>query len=195
MLIQEIFGVTPHIQALCDEFAEEGYEVLAPALFDRIEPDATFGYTPEEIEKSRAYSEQAGVETPLVDIQACVDELSARGPVAITGFCYGGSLVWMAAARVENLSCAVGFYGRLIPDHLDEQPACPTMLHFGSKDASIPLEAVRRTAEAHPEVKVHLYSADHGFCSERPQNHDAVAKAASFSRTLNFFKQHMGAPA
>ena len=123
---------------------------------------------------------------------ACVDRLATKGDVAITGFCYGGSLVWMAASRVKGLACAVGYYGRLIPDNLTEQPACPTMLHFGKEDASIPLDAVDRVAEAHPEVTIHLYDADHGFCSDRPQFFNADAKAQALSRTLAFFEQTMG---
>jgi len=192
VLIQEIFGVTPHIRELCDRFAAHGYETLAPAIFDRIEKSAEFGYTPDELEKAVAYAAQSGVETPMADIQACVDELAKRGKVAITGFCYGGSLTWMAACRVKGLACAVGFYGRLIPDHLDEDPQCPTMLHFGSRDKSIPVDAVRRTAEAHPEVKVHIYRADHGFWSDRPANHDEPAIEKSEQRTLAFFDAHMG---
>ena len=192
VLLQEIFGVTPHIRDLCDHFAGLGYDVLAPAVFDRIGTRIECGYTPEAIDTARAYSEQMGVETPLLDIQACVDHLKQDGPVAITGFCYGGSLTWMAAARVKGLSAASGFYGRLIPDHLDEQPQCPTMLHFGSRDKTIPLEGAKRTAEMHPDVKVHFYQADHGFWSDRPANHDADAVALSQDRMLAFFDDHMG---
>lgn len=192
VLIQEIFGVTPHIRSLCDHFAERGYEVLAPAIFDRIGTRIECGYTPEDIDKARTYADQMGVETPMQDIQACVDHLGPQGPVAITGFCYGGSLTWMAASRVSGLACASGFYGRLIPDHLDEQPQCPTILHFGSKDKTIPLEGAKRTAEMHPGVKVHFYQADHGFWSDRPANHDADAVALSEHRMLAFFDQHMG---
>ncbi len=191
VLIQEIFGVTPHIKELCEEFSCFGYDVLAPSIFDRIEPEAAFGYTPDEVEKARQFSEQAGVVTPILDIEACVNELGKAGPVAITGFCYGGSLVWMAAAGVRGLACAVGFYGRLIPDHIDQKPACPTMLHFGEHDALIPLEGVHKVAEAHPDVTIHVYDADHGFWSDRPQNHNAEAKALSCERTLAFFDKHM----
>ena len=192
VLLQEIFGVTPHIKALCDEFASFGYDVLSPAIFDRIAPDAAFGYEPDDINIAKTYSEQAGLETPMADIQACVDRLGQDGLVAITGFCYGGSLVWMAASRVKSLSCAVGYYGRLIPDHLDEVPKCPTMLHFGEHDASIPLEGVERVREAHPKVDIHIYDADHGFCSDRPQNFNAQAKERALKRTLTFFDTNMG---
>ncbi|MFN3232761.1 MAG: dienelactone hydrolase family protein [Alphaproteobacteria bacterium] len=192
VLIQEIFGVTPHIRELCDHFAAHGYETLAPAIFDRIARDAAFGYDQKDIDAAVECAGQSGVEIPMLDIQACVDRLGKTGPVAITGFCYGGSLTWMAASRVNGLACAVGFYGRLIPDHLDEHPKCPTMLHFGSRDKTIPLDAVRRTAEAHPDVKVHIYRADHGFWSDRPANHDEPSIEKSGARTLAFFEQHMG---
>lgn len=192
VLIQEIFGVTPHIQTLCDAFAADGYDVIAPAIFDRIERGASFGYSSEEIEASVKLAGESGVETPMLDIQACVDALAADGPVAITGFCYGGSLTWMAAAHVNGLACAVGYYGRLIPDHLDVTLKCPTMLHFGSRDTSIPLTRVRDTAEAYGDVKVHIYRAEHGFCSDREANYDETACALARERTLAFFADHMG---
>jgi len=191
VLIQEIFGVTPHIKDLCNEFADLGYDVLSPAIFDRIERDAEFGYDEDQIQKSVALAGQSGIEAPILDIQACVDHLKVDGPVAITGFCYGGSLVWISAARVQGLSCAVGYYGRLIPDHLGEQPACPTMLHFGSRDASIPLTSVDKIRDARPEVDIHVFDAEHGFCSDRPQNHSTDAKAAALALTLGFFDTHM----
>ena len=191
VLIQEIFGVTPHIRELCDHFAGLGYETLAPAIFDRIEKRIECGYTEDEMKRAVQCAADMGLETPMLDIQACVDELKQRGPVGITGFCYGGSLTWMAASRVNGLAAASGFYGRLIPEHLDEQPKCPTILHFGSRDKTIPLDAARRTAEAHPEVKVYFYRADHGFWSDRPANHDEEAIALSEQRMLALFEQNM----
>ncbi|MGE0668443.1 MAG: dienelactone hydrolase family protein [Sphingomonadales bacterium] len=191
ILIQEIFGVTDHIMELCDHFAGLGYETMAPAIFDRYQKDFATGYTPEDMQAAVKMAGTSGIETPMLDIQATADELKKRGPVAITGFCYGGSLTWMASARVEGLACAVGFYGRLIPEHLDIQPLCPVMLHFGSRDKSIPLDGVRATAEAHPTVKVHIYQAEHGFWSDRPANHDDAAIALSQERTLAFLEQHM----
>ncbi len=191
ILIQEIFGVTAHIRELCDHFAALGYETWAPAIFDRYERGFAAGYTPDEMQASVKLAGTSGVETPILDIQACADALRMKGPVAITGFCYGGSLSWVAAARVEGLACAVGFYGRLIPEHLDLQPLCPVMLHFGSRDKSIPLDGVRATAEAHPAVKVHIYQAEHGFWSDRPANHDDNAIALSQQRTLAFLDRHM----
>jgi carboxymethylenebutenolidase len=191
ILIQEIFGVTPHIRELCDHFASLGYETWAPAIFDRYERNFAAGYTEDEMKAAVQMAAKSGVETPMLDIQACADELRKKGPVAVTGFCYGGSLTWMASARVEGLACAVGFYGRLIPDHLDVQPLCPVMLHFGSRDKSIPLDGVRATAEAHPTVKVHIYQAEHGFWSDRPANHDDKAVSQSEERTLAFLEEHM----
>jgi carboxymethylenebutenolidase len=192
ILLQEIFGVTAHIRELCDRFAALGYETVAPAIFDRYQRNFAVGYTPDEMQAAIKMAGRSGLDTPMLDIQACADDLRTRGPVAVTGFCYGGSLTWVAAARVEGLACAVGFYGRLIPENLDLQPLCPVMLHFGSRDKSIPLDGVRRTAEAHPTVKVHIYQADHGFWSDRPANHDDAAITLSLERTLAFLETHMG---
>jgi len=191
VLIQEIFGVTSHIQSLCHEFAELGYDVLAPCIFDRLKPNAVFGYEGDELQQAVDFAGRSGVETPMLDIQACVDLLKQDGPVSITGFCYGGSLTWMAAARVEGLASAVGYYGRLIPEHLDKQPRCPVVLHFGERDASIPLENVEKIRSSHPEVDIHIFDAEHGFCSDRPANYSTDAKASALALTLAHFDAHM----
>jgi carboxymethylenebutenolidase len=105
VLIQEIFGVTEHIRELCDQYAEDGYEVLAPALYDREHPGFQAGYNDEQfaraIELARVLHP---IELSVADIQKCVDALVDKGPAFITGYCYGGTMSFLAACRVKGLS-------------------------------------------------------------------------------------------
>ncbi len=187
VLIQEIFGVTDHIKELCDGFAADGYEVIAPALFDRMEPGFTASYSPEDIERSRTLAGRVDWTGVVADVSASVAALAPRGPVFITGYCFGGSVSWVAACRVPGLSAASGYYGRLVIEFVEEMPKCPTILHFGTRDATIPMEWVRQIEATHPEVPVHIYEADHGFNSDRRDQFDAQCAALARTRTLALF--------
>ena len=193
VLVMEIFGVTNHIKDLCDAYAAEGYEVLSPQLYDRIERDVTTGYSPEDVQRALAIRARNSYDNTTLDVQACIDVLKARGPVACVGFCYGGSVTWVAACRCSDLACASSYYGAAIKDFLEETPRCPIMLQFGEKDASIPMEVVDRLRAKHPRAIVHVYpGAEHGFQSDRPQHHSAEASRLARERTLAFFDWIMG---
>lgn len=193
VLIQEIFGVTEHIREQCDRYAEEGYEVLAPALFDREAPDLQAGYDPESVKQVLAIArEQHPFELSIADTQSCIDLLKAKGPVFITGYCYGGSVSWAAACRCEGLAAASGYYGSLIPRMAEEQPRCPVILHFGRHDKGIPLDGVGKVQALHPDVPVYLYDAGHGFNSDRRDDfHEESARLAR-ERTLALFRANGG---
>ena len=109
VLIQEIFGVTPHIKSLCDGFAQDGYEVIAPSVYDRVERGFATGYTEEDIARARGAAEATPPHTAAGDVQAAIDTLKDKGPVFITGYCYGGSLTYVAACRCTGLTAAAGF--------------------------------------------------------------------------------------
>src|ERR1700684_3875450 len=111
VLIQEIFGVNHHIRAVCDRLAGEGYAALAPAVFDRQQPNFESGYTPDEIANARKFVANRVWGAMLRDVQASIDELKKGGPVGIMGFCMGGSIAFLAACKLNGLSCAVAFYG------------------------------------------------------------------------------------
>ena len=142
VVIQEIFGVNQHIRKVCDDFAKEGYVAVAPALFDRTQKDFQSGYTPPEIEKSRTFVAKPDWDAMMRDTDAAIKELKAAGPVGIIGFCMGGTIAFLAATRLSGLSAAVGYYGGRIVAFADEKPKCPVQLHFGEKDASIPMTDV-----------------------------------------------------
>jgi carboxymethylenebutenolidase len=191
VLIQEIFGISEHIKACCDGFAADGYEVLAPSLFDRQSPGFVSGYTQEEMQKGAGLAYGEPLDKRVADVQVCIDALD--GPVFTVGYCYGGSVVYAASCRCEGLAAASSYYGRQVPtDLIDEEPKCKTICHFGKSDAGIPLEGVEKFAARHPEVTVYLYDAGHGFNSDRPTHHDEAAAKLARERTLALFKANGG---
>lgn len=192
VLIQEIFGITEHIKQVCDSHAAEGYEVLAPALFDREAPGFVSGYTPEEMQKGAALAYGAPLERRVGDAQSCTDALKGKGPVFITDYCFGGSVVWAAACRCKGLAATSSYYGKLVPDMVDETPKCPTICHFGKNDTSIPMDSVEKLRAKHPEVPVYVYDAGHGFNSDRSTHHDEASAKLAHQRTLELFRANGG---
>ena len=192
VLIQEVFGVTDHIKACCDGYAADGYEVLAPSLFDREAPGFVCGYTPEEMQKGVALAYGQKLERRVADAQSCIDALKGKGPVFITGYCFGGSVVWAAACRCDGLAAASSYYGKLVPEMADETPKCPTICHFGKNDTSIPMDGVEKLRAKHPDVPVYVYDAGHGFNSDRPTHRDEASAKLARKRTLELFRANGG---
>ncbi len=192
VVIQEIFGVNHHIRAVCDRLASAGYAAVAPALFDRAEPNFECGYTPDEIANARKFVASPDFPAMLRDAQAAIDELKKEGPVAILGFCLGGTISFLAAADATGLAAAVCYYGGHIIKIVDKKPKCPTMLHFGEKDASIPMSDVETIKKKHPECETFVYAdAGHGFnCDERGSHNEAAAKLA-WQRSIDFLGKHV----
>ena len=193
VLIQEIFGLTEHIKECCDRFAAEGYEVLGPAVYDREAPGFEASYSPEDIQKAIKIARgEHPFDLSVKDSQTCIDALKAKGPVFITGYCYGGSVTWAAACQCTGLAAASGYYGGNIVQMIDQQPKCPTILHFGEHDHGIPMEAVNKIKAAHPEVKVYVYDAGHGFNSDRRADYNEAAHKLGMQRTLELFRANGG---
>jgi carboxymethylenebutenolidase len=185
VLIQEIFGVTDHIRSLAEAFAAEGYETLAPSLFDRRQPRFEADYSPEGVARGRDLSEATPWDEVAGDLAAAVAALAR--PVFVVGFCWGGAAAWLAACRVPGVAAASGYYGRRIRELLGETPACPIILHFGRDDASIPPETVAAIADAYPDIPLHVYDAGHGFASDRRSDYRADAARLAHLRTLQLF--------
>ncbi|MCB1385585.1 MAG: dienelactone hydrolase family protein [Nitratireductor sp.] len=189
VLLQEIFGVNGHIQAVAKSFAEAGYHVIAPSLMDRREPRLKLGYQPEDVQRGLGITRSIAWDDVLKDVQAAVDRAPA-GKVSVVGFCWGGSSAWFSAARVTGLSAAVCYYGGSIPANAALSPTVPVMMHWGEKDAIVPLEQARAVAAAHQDVEAHYYPADHGFnCDQRAAFHAESARLA-MRRTLDFLARH-----
>jgi carboxymethylenebutenolidase len=191
VVVQEIFGVTDGIKAIADSFAEDGYEVIAPSMYDRSERGLNVAIPDADFQKLIGYA-QASFAHAVGDMQACIDAL--KPPVFITGFCYGGSMAWLAAAQCTGLSAASSFYGSGIVTGLDLEPKIPIILHFGDKDQHIPPDHWDKIRERHPDVPVHIYPADHGFFSpDRPPSiHDPDSARLARLRTLQLFHQAAG---
>lgn len=192
VVVQEIFGVNSHIRDVCDRLSAQGIAALAPAVFDRVERNVELDYNPDGIARGLEIRGQIDWDAVLADSRAAVDHLTAGGPTGIVGYCWGGSVAWLAGCRFDNLACAVGYYGGQIIQFVEETPNCPTMLHFGEKDTGIPLTDVVQIAGRHAAVEVHTYpEAEHGFnCDQRGSYHQESAEAAT-SRTLPFILQNM----
>jgi carboxymethylenebutenolidase len=190
VVIQEIFGVNAHIRAVADGFAMLGYAALAPALFDRIERGVELGYSEDDKVEGRALRAKLGYDSALRDIAAAIDSLRPM-KAAVIGYCWGGSLAWLAACRLDP-DCAVCYYGAQIKDFAGEQPKCPVMLHFGEKDPLIPNEAVAAIRAAHPGIPLFAYAAGHGFNCDMREDYDAKAAELALSRTREMLRKYIG---
>lgn len=190
VLIQEIFGVTDHIRELCDEYAADGYEVLSPALFHREAPGFECDYTGPDFERAvKLARELHPFDLSLKDAQTCIDTLKGKGPVFMTGYCYGGSVTWRMAQLSDDLAAASSYYGSLVPTMFkDEAPKCATIAHFGRYDQGIPIEGVEALiAQNHPTAQIFVYDANHGFNSDRRKDYHAESADLARERTLKLF--------
>ena len=192
IVIQEIFGVNSHIRSVADGYAADGYLAVAPALFDRVKKGYESGYTQPEIQAGIEMKGKVTLDQALQDVRAALANAKSAGKVGIVGFCWGGTVAWAAAARVDGLAAAVSYYGGGVPELAAEQPKIPVMFHFGETDHSIPLEKAKAVAARHPQATTHFYPAGHGFnCDQRGSYHEPSAKQAR-ERSLAFFRQHVG---
>jgi len=192
VVVQEIFGVNSHIRSVADGYAADGYLAIAPALFDRVKKNVELGYTPEDIAKGRELKAAAPAEPALLDIAAAAQAVASAGKVGIVGYCWGGFLAWMAAAKLPGFACAVPYYGGGMLDNADLVPRCPVMCHFGERDSMIPVEGVKRFAAKHGGQQVYIYAADHGFNCDQRGSFDAPAAKLARERTLAFLRTHIG---
>ncbi|MBL6775082.1 MAG: dienelactone hydrolase family protein [Candidatus Puniceispirillum sp.] len=191
VVIQEIFGVNPHIREVTDRFAAAGYLAIAPALFDRIGPAIALAYDADGVAEGRRLKEQADANSQD-DVKAAIDFVASAGRVGAVGFCWGGSLAWrMACDRASGLGSAVSYYGGELPTLAGRDATCPVMAHFGLLDASIPEQGARSFAAAQPNVETYFYDAGHGFNCDHRGQYDAAAAAMAWGRTMAFLENHL----
>ncbi len=192
VIVQEIFGVNVHIRGVADAYAADGYLAVAPALFDRIRPGIELGYSSEEVTEGRALRPQIAWNAALHDIAASIELAREGGKVGVVGYCWGGTIAWLAATRLKP-AAAVGYYGGHIHEFAEEQSSCPVMLHFGAEDAGIPLENVEAVRAAQPDAEIYLYpGAGHGFNCEMRGSYHAESAALARERTLAFLAKNLG---
>jgi len=194
IVVQEIFGVNRHIRATADRYAESGLLVLAPALFDRIEPGIELTYQPDDIARGRECKAKVPYDQATEDLAACVEWLRGRNlKVGVVGFCWGGDLAFLSA-RLPGVSASVAFYGGGIGNlAADNPPRGPLQYHFGLEDQAIPESARQSAYAAAPKAEVFEYPAGHGFCCDERGSYHAEAAAAGWERARAFFARHLGA--
>jgi len=192
VVIQEIFGVNHHIRAVCDRLAREGYVAIAPAIFDRLEPNFQSGYSPDEVAVARKFVANPDWTAMLRDTQAAIDTVKNVCPVGIIGFCLGGSIAYAAATKLSGLSAAIGYYGGAIVRFADDTPKVPIQLHFGGKDAGIPLSDVEIIRGKRPDVEIHIYpGAQHGFHCDERASYDKASADIAWPRGMSFLAKHL----
>ena len=195
VVIQEIFGVNSHIRGVTDDFAAQGYTAIAPCLFDRVRRGIELGYTPENIQEGSGYLKQLQPENTLRDLAAAVAVVHSSGRVGTVGYCFGGSMSYVAACQLP-VACAVVYYGKLA-SYLDQKPKCPLMYHFGTADTSIPMSEVDKVkAAGDARALLYLYDgAGHGFNCDQRASYSAASAALARTRTLDFFARYLGGAA
>lgn len=191
VVVQEIFGVNVHVRGLADGFAADGYLAVAPALFDRVERGIELGYDKDDMAAGRAIRAKVSWDAALLDIAAAMGFVAGAGKTAVIGYCWGGSVAWLTATRL-NPAAAVCYYGGGIHECRNERPSCPVMFHFGEKDAGIPLEQVKEIGEAHPKQELFTYPAGHGFNCDMRGSYHAESATLARERTLAFLGRTIG---
>jgi len=202
VVIQEIFGVNEGIRRKCDDWAAKGYLALAPDLFWRLEPGVELDPDVEP-EFKRAldlmgrFDQDQGVKDIEATIRAARSRLPDGGKVGVVGYCLGGRLAYMTAARTDADAC-VGYYAVALPNILDERNAIakPLLLHIAGADHFVPPEqqqAMHAALDPHPRVTLYDYPGeDHGFAAEMGKRRSEAAARQADARTASFFAEHIG---
>jgi carboxymethylenebutenolidase len=193
VIIQEFFGVNGHIRRVCDQYAADGYLVLSPAIFDRVERDVELGYDEAGMNKGRTLRAKLDLDQIMLDVQAAIDAAGSAGKVAALGYCWGGSLAYIAAARLSDVACAVGYYGAQIAAHSGETPRVPVLLHYAETDEYIPQSDIEKVREMQPAVTIYQYpGTEHGFNCDDRRFYEPKSAAIARARTLSFIQDHVG---
>jgi carboxymethylenebutenolidase len=201
VLLQEESGTNNQIENMCNLLAEEGYLVVAPDVFARLDRDVNLVYSQEDVEKGVPLSERFDTEQGLRDIGVAIAALRAMpgcdGKVATIGFSLGGTLAVLAAARYD-VQCAISYYGVGIERHLDEVKliTSPLVMHFAEEDRfSSPetISAIRRAFAGHKNVKVYTYpGVDYAFASPESASHNKPAASMAYSRSFAVLQRAVG---
>jgi carboxymethylenebutenolidase len=193
VIVQEIHGVNAHIRAMADRYADDGFVVVAPALFDRIERGVELRGSGEDMQRAMDLLKSFDIEKGVDDVAAAVQCERCFGNVkkiGVVGYCLGGTLAWLSAARLP-IHAAVGYYGGRITQYLGERPKVPVMLHFGEQDQHIPQSEIDAIAKAYPEVSIYTYPAGHGFNRDGSAGYSASCATRARARTLEFLREHL----
>jgi len=167
---------------------------IAPAIFDRERPGIELGYTDDDIAIGRDLARgKLDPDMVLADVRAAGVAAAEAGRVGVVGYCYGGYVTAAAAIELADVfAAASSYYGGGTVGLIDQTPRVPMMMHYGARDHAIPMEDVDKIAAAWPDVRVHIYDAEHGFNCDHRATFSAVPAAIAQARTYRFFADQLG---
>ncbi len=189
VVLQEIFGVNPHIRSVADGYAAAGHVSVAPALFDPVERNVELGYDEAGFGRGRELAAELGIERAIDIVSDTAMQLREEGHcIAVLGFCWGGSLAFLANTRLGLP--AVSYYGARSVPFLAETLRAPMLFHFGADDPAITAEDIDAHRRLQPDAAVHVYpGAGHGFNRDvDPRHFHADSAALARRRTMDFLK-------
>lgn len=187
VILHEIFGVTEQLKSVARCYAEGGFDVIVPALFDRVSPQTVVPF--DDHDAGRALMNQLDIENVLIDIDAARDHIDQGNGASVLGFSLGGGLA-MKAATTLSLKSAVSYYGAKLPAFLDAPPKCPMQFHFGDADAMNALEAIDNLQNALPGADTHIYAAGHSFANDALDAYVSDAALPALERSVSFLNMH-----
>jgi carboxymethylenebutenolidase len=201
VVLHEVFGVNADIRRHCDELAEQGFLAVAPDLFWRLEPGVDLGVTSDEdwqhgFRLYQAFDRDAGARDAkdTVDTVARLPECS--GKVALLGYCLGGLMTFLTAAR-NQVDAGVAFHGGETEKYLGEADGlrAPLLMHLAEDDEYMPKEAqaaIRSALASKPNVTIYSYPGQyHAFSRNGGTHYDAAAAALANQRTSEFLHQQL----
>lgn len=185
IVLPEIFGINSHIQSVADRYAKHGYIAGAPALFDRVQAKYVAGYEQADIQAGVAIMQKIPMDQAILDTTAAYKHLRAQhDKVATVGYCWGGTVSWVASAKVPGLSAAICYYPGGLANNASLHPLCPVMLHLGEDDKSPTPQAAKEALASHPTALAYLYKAGHGFNCDQRGSFNADSSRTAEARTL-----------
>jgi carboxymethylenebutenolidase len=197
---QEIFGINENVRLVCENYAREGFVTLAPDLFWRLQPGVDLGYSEADWQRAFDFMKRFDIDQGLQDIAATIKHLrglpECTGKVGAIGYCLGGKLAFLTAARTDA-DCSVSYYGVGLDQNLNEKDEIrkPLMLHIAEKDRFVPPDVqakVKAALSGMPNVEIYSYpGVDHAFARINGDNYDKQAADLANSRTLAFLKKHL----
>lgn len=201
ILLQEIFGINKFLRDMSETFASEGYVVLVPDLFWRMQPGVNLSYSDEDFAQAFDYYGRFDVDQGIEDVADTVKTMRSlpecTGKVGSLGYCLGGKLAYLTAARTD-VDCSISYYGVAIEQSLDEADEidCPMVMHFANEDAFVPPEAVeqiRGTFAGNSDIEIYDYAGvNHAFATPgRDSYHEAFTELA-YDRSMSLLRNALG---
>jgi carboxymethylenebutenolidase len=190
VVLQDLSGVSAHIQKEVDGFAAQGYVAIAPALFDREKKSVDFGFDEHGLNEGEKIAKSVPAEAALRDIQAAVDSVKGAGKVALVGYSWGGYLAYLSANSLRDVACAIGYSASELSQERPTKRKIPTLLHFPENDPTFPIEDIMQFRASRPDISAFSYpKAGHDFNFDAATTFNAEAAQAARERTLSWISQ------